>query len=109
MLFSDRLELKDYLLIPLALIAIAVAVINLMGRGRSSILNILATIPFDEFSLSIVALTLTAGSALYVLAKRGEGGGFALLGERSSMPSSLRSISGFHLEKSESLVGLGKE
>jgi len=79
--FSDRLELMDYLLIPMALVAIAIGAIKLTGRG-DSISKMLATITFRGFSLSIVALALTVGSALYVLERRREGGSFELLGNK---------------------------
>jgi len=53
---SDRLELKDYLLITLSLVAIGVGAIKLTGRVESPFLKALVAIPSWELSLSIVAL-----------------------------------------------------
>jgi len=79
---SDRLELKDCLLIPLALVAIAIGAIKLMGRVESPILKALAAITSGEFSLIIVTLALTTASVLYVLERRREGGGFTFPGRK---------------------------
>ena len=68
----DRLELKDYLLIPLSLTIILVALSNLAGGGSP----IFEAIASSRLSFVILAISLAAGSALLALnSRRGWPGG----------------------------------